>query len=175
VTHLTRRRSLLVALSLVAVAVSVLASCGSSDSAGPPEINYGRDVCSGCHMIISEARFAAAFRDGSGKAHVFDDIGEMVASAVRSGDSDGVTAWVHDYHSERWVDAPDATYVKGGEIVSPMGSNLVAFGDRSAAEAFATEQGGKVLTWTGLASDASAPRSGDGRSDQEPNHQTHER
>jgi len=38
-----------------------LSACSSSDASGPPEIQYGRDICVQCGMIASEAKFAAAY------------------------------------------------------------------------------------------------------------------
>ncbi|MEI2650935.1 MAG: nitrous oxide reductase accessory protein NosL [Microthrixaceae bacterium] len=137
---------LIAALALVAA----LAGCGGEAATGPPEIHYGRDTCAECHMIISEARFAAAYRDASGSPFVFDDIGDMIEHGRRAGVLDEITAWVHDYESEDWIDAPAAWFVKGGSVATPMAGGIVAFAGRSGAEQYIGDNGGELLRWAEL-------------------------
>lgn len=49
-----------------------------------------------------------------------------------------------------WIDAGSAYFVVGSEARTPAGETAVPFGDRDAAEAFATEHGGEVLGWDTL-------------------------
>lgn len=140
-------RGFLGVLALVVVAAS---ACSGGDSSGPPDISFGRDVCAECHMIISEPRFAAAYRVGSEKPLVFDDIADMVTHANKAGDVDRMKAWVHDYPSEKWMNATDAWYVRSVEIQTPMGGGVVAFRQRDEAEQFKREHDGELLRWKGL-------------------------
>lgn len=156
------RRELLVSVATFCSAVAVgtaVGACGDDGAAGPPEIIYGRDVCAECHMIISEARFAAAYRDAKGEPFTFDDVGDMVTFAKRSDVVDTMTAWVHDYNSEKWIDAKSAHYVRGSSVVSPMGHNTVAFAKASEAEEFQKENGGKVIAWSELLKAEATPQS----------------
>lgn len=139
--------ALVLALALVLVTGVAVAGCGGDEAAtGPPEIEYGRDVCTECHMIISEARYAAAARDADGEPFVFDDIGDMFTYAARTGIVDDGAFWVHDYDTEEWVDARTAWYVRS-DLETPMGHGVVAFGAVEAAEAFAEGRDGEVLRW----------------------------
>ena len=144
------RRAAVAALASVLMAGLSAAACGGSDPNAPPKLNYGRDVCVECGMIISEARFAAAYRLAGGKERRFDDVGDMVVYGRKTGDLDKAKAWVHDYRTRRWLDARKAWYVAGDAVDTPMGRGVVAFAKRSAAADFARERQGTVLDWNGL-------------------------
>lgn len=138
-----------------AVATALLAGCGEARPAGPqpPEIAYGRDVCEQCGMVISEARFACATVLEDGTAHKFDDLGDMVLYHFDRPDQKVVAYFAHDYNSEAWIRAENAFYVQSDAIKSPMGHGLAAFEAATAAEAFATEVGGRVLNFDGMRAD----------------------
>ncbi len=142
-----KTRHLLLLLALVALAI---ASCGGSDDAlSPPEIRYGEDVCDHCNMIISEPRFAAAYSTTAGDTRRFDDIGEMFLYAHERGEE--VRAfWVHDYHSEAWVEAAQATFVHDPQVTTPMGWSILAFGAEGDAQSYAQGAGVETLTFSEL-------------------------
>ena len=119
--HVCNRRLF---LGGVALAPLVLAGCGGeqADAAAPPEITYGRDVCSRCGMIISEERYAAGLVAGDGTAALFDDLGEMLQS-VREEGLQGRRAWVHDWARWEWIDATSAVYVRGEQETPGQGGD----------------------------------------------------
>lgn len=134
-------------LVILASTALVLASCGDEVSADePPKIKFGEDTCSRCNMIISEEKYAAALVDKDGKAMIFDDIGEMIVVVQEEGLNDR-RAWVHDYDTVEWVDATKAFFMDSHENMTPMGTAVVAFGTREAAEKLATERSGTVRDW----------------------------
>lgn len=137
------RRAFLVAL----VAVS-LSGCQASRER-PPQIRYGRDRCAQCGMIISEARFAAAYLTREGTWRSFDDIGDMLAFS-KAHREDVAVFWVHDYEGEAWLKADSAFLVKSSELHTPMGHGIVALGDRERAEQLARQVHGSVFTFTEL-------------------------
>lgn len=157
---MTRTRLALAAVAVLAGVAVLVGACGGGGDK-PPEIAYGRDTCAECHMIISEPRFAAAYRTPDGTERKFDDIGDMVAFGVRQNQLADAKAWVHDFESEEWLDAREATYVVGdaGVIDTPMGRGVLAFSERSAAEAFASGKAAKVVTWDELVANPPAPGS----------------
>lgn len=134
---------MILALGMPAVA----GACGGSGSDGPPEIVLGRTECEQCHMIITELRFAGAYRTAAGEEHRFDDIGDMVEYAQQHGEVDGSTFWVWDYDSEQPLEAPEATFVRSPELSTPMDWALAAFAAPDAAEELAESTGGEVLSW----------------------------
>ena len=141
------------AAGLGVIVALFLAACGGDGPSGPPDIDYGRDVCTDCNMIISEPRFAAAFREESGEEALFDDIGDLVRYGHQKGVLADVRAWVHDYDDESWIDAADAWFVKS-DIQTPMASGLVAFAKEDDATTFASDHDGEVFRWTHLVANA---------------------
>lgn len=137
------------ALLLFYAAALLLTACGSEvDFDRPPEIVYGEDICERCSMIINEARYAAAYVTEDGQAHLFDDIGGMLAH-IEEATGDVVVFWVHDFDNEQWLTAEEAHYVKG-DHVTPMGFGIIAFAGQERAESWAAEQGGMVMTFSDL-------------------------
>lgn len=133
-----------------ALAALLLASCRTPIPGDPPKIVFGRDACARCGMMISESRFASGYVDASGQSVVFDDVGELLAAAKDP--SFSKAAFVHDFEGDAWVRAEAAFYVHVPALATPMGSGVVAFKDRSRAEAFAGPRGGgPVLDWKAIA------------------------
>lgn len=149
----TRRRFLVLlgaagaAAGGVAIGVTALPSDSNGSASGPPAIRYGEDNCALCGMVIADPRHAAAWRDASGKAARFDDIGCMVNKLRRDAPGTGTTFYVHDYNDESWVEAPDATFVIAPSIKGPMAYGLAAFDTAAEAEALARDHRGTVHDW----------------------------
>ena len=97
---------------------------GTSD--GPPRITYGNESCARCGMLIGDARFAAAWRDAGGHETHFDDIGCMIVKSRETPPASPARFWVHDFHTEAWIDAETAAYVQDDSIKSPMAYGLAA-------------------------------------------------
>jgi nitrous oxide reductase accessory protein NosL len=142
-----RRRFLSAGIALPLGAIVVGGACSSGGADGPPEIVLGRTECEQCHMIITELRFAGAYRTPDGAEHRFDDIGDMVEHAQQNGEVEGSTFWVWDYDSEEPMEAPGATFVRSPELRTPMDWALAAFSEPAAAEELAESTGGEVLSW----------------------------
>ena len=140
---------------LAALVVLALAACAPGQpEMAPPDIVYGETLCVECSMIISDARFAAGYAHevaaGRYESKAFDDIGDMLVHAGKHAE-DQITAWyVHDYASEAWLDAGQATYVVSPQLPTPMGYGILAFAERGAAERAASEADGRLLTWEEL-------------------------
>lgn len=127
----------------------LLAACAPpATGPQPPEIAYGHDLCEECGMIISEAKFAAATVLKDGQARKFESIADMMTYHMMEHPDQVVVAWfVHDYNSEKWIDAPTAVYVLSEAINAPMPPGLAAFEEQAEAEAFAATVNGTVLTY----------------------------
>ena len=133
---------------LLVVLALLIAACGNADASGPPEINYGRDICVECGMIVSEARFAAAYRLADGSDKIFDDLGGLLLYSRETGDVlDPATTWVHDFETEEWVAVDDAYFVPTLSVSSPMGHSIVSFSDEARATSFAADVDGEVILW----------------------------
>lgn len=129
---------------LVATLAVLLSGCGPGiDPSAPPEIRWGVDECSHCRMIIAEARYAAAGRSTDGTEARFDDLLGARELAEEPGDS--WRLWVQT--EAGWTPAEDAWYVRDPEEITPMGSGLLAFSERAAAERRALDAGTEALDW----------------------------
>ncbi|HVS02634.1 MAG TPA: nitrous oxide reductase accessory protein NosL [Thermoanaerobaculia bacterium] len=133
----------------------LLAACATApDAALPPEIRWGVDECSRCHMILSEERFAAAARSETGEEARFDDL-ECAADYLAAGGAGGWTTWV--VTDAGWRRAGDAWLVYEQDLVTPMGSGLVAYASEQAARDRALAPGSQVLRWQELTGAAGEP------------------
>lgn len=149
----TRRRFLaIVGIGFPVAAASVagihlLPSEGTAT--GNPTIRYGENTCARCSMVISDPRYAAAWREESGREALFDDIGCM-AHQEHDVNPRVASYFVHDNGSEAWVDALQAAYlVDTKQFVTPMAYGIAAFETRAAAVAKAGT-GDQVLVWAEL-------------------------
>lgn len=132
----TRRRFLALlgggALVAGAAAGGYMVLPGDEPVGGPPRIRYGEEPCIQCGMIISDERFAAAWRAGRDERH-FDDIGCMVAY-FRKHHPEGETQYfVRDFGGDAWLDPTVAALVRAPGIKSPMSYDIAAFATRDAA------------------------------------------
>jgi len=104
-------------------------------------------------MIISDERFASAYRTVDGAERRFDDIGDMaVYHSVRA--ENVMAFWVHDAETLEWLKATHAWFVRSGETMSPMGHGLAAYGSEAQAIVAAEAIGGAVVRWNEVLSDA---------------------
>ncbi len=143
-------------LLFVSLFLLVLAACGSgADLDTPPEILYGQDPCDQCGMIINEPRFAASYVTTSGDVHRFDDIGEMLAYDQEHQENVHIY-WTHDYNTEAWLNAANASIVYSPILATPMAWNLAAFANQADAAQFAAENEGIVTTFTALQQEIAA-------------------
>ncbi len=133
-------------LSLALAALLLSVSCRRFATGDIPKIVFGRDACSRCGMLVSEARFASGYVDESGNSVIFDDVGEMLSAAAED-PSFAKTVYVTDVEDGDWARADAAVYVRTPSLATPMGSGMAAFKDRARAEAFAKRSGGGVLDW----------------------------
>lgn len=142
---------------LLVLSLSVILAAGciqGAESAAPPDIRYGEDLCVDCNMIINDVRFASALAyevtAGRFESVAFDDIGDMLNYADHHPELKVTNWYVHDYNSEEWLDATTAHYVFSEQIQSPMATGAAAHAELAAAEQMAAHLQGALLTWDEL-------------------------
>jgi copper chaperone NosL len=118
------------------------AACGGD--IGPPRIELDRSACDRCGMLISEPRFAAAYRAGSRSA-VFDDVGCLL-DALDEENSAGSAAsvWFLD-EEEEFRTAAEVVFVQSDDLATPMNGGIQALARRADAEAVAAAVGGSIV------------------------------
>lgn len=149
-------------LAAIALSAIFLGACGDEARADePPKIEYGRDTCDRCNMIISEERYASGLVNEDADKLIFDDIGEMIAFIQDDpGTYDAWRVWVHDYDTIEWIDGESAFYVHGTDVITPMAMGVLAFETEEAATTFAAENSGSVVDWETLLTDWMMPMHG---------------
>lgn len=116
---------------ILLVVLAQLTACSGKPDKGPKKINWDRDTCARCRMVLSDRKTAAEIRyfpqGKRSKVDVFDDIGCAILwlDARPSLKKDPRTEiWVIDHRTGEWIDARKATYI-GGKI-TPMEYGLWA-------------------------------------------------
>ena len=123
---------------------SVLAFMSCQQS-GPKDFLLGKDQCDNCKMTITELKYAAELITQKGRVYKFDDISCM--TMYESSNPDKATnakKYVIDFPSEKFLETTKATFIKGGNIKSPMGGNTQAYQNKSAAEKAAATLGASL-------------------------------
>lgn len=125
-----------------------IVGCGSQDQ-GSPRIRYGEETCDRCRMIISEKRFAAAYRTESGALRKFDDLGCGVLHQKEQGET--ITQfWGYDYEETDWLDVRQAFLVHSSELLTPMGYGIAMVTTADKAAALAEKVNGQIVQFDQL-------------------------
>ncbi len=130
--------------------LALLASCQPTPLSGPPELKLGHQECGDCGMLINEDRCCAAIlvdSDGHREHVLFDDIGCLLELRTTKPNTKILEHWVRDYSARTWVKSESAFYLMSEKLRTPMGSWIVAFASRRAAEAVQKDHEGRILTW----------------------------
>ena len=134
--------------SIVFVIGLIMAGCGTQDS-DPPRIRYGEETCDRCRMIISEKRFAAAYRTESGALRKFDDLG--CAALHRKEQEETITQfWGYDYEETDWLEVRQAFLVHSSELLTPMGYGIAVLPTAEKATALAEKVDGRIVQFDQL-------------------------
>lgn len=102
---------------------------------GPEPIRWGVDACEQCRMILSDRRFGAEFVSNKGRIYKFDDVEEL--GRYLEAHPQAGQAYVTDGESGNLVPAETAAFILAEAIQSPMGSHVMSFADRTAADRYA--------------------------------------
>ncbi len=111
----------------------VLLACSGEPETGPEKVNWSRDTCERCRMMVSEPDFAAQVRyfaeNNKSKVATFDDIGcAVIWLEEGSWSSDERTEiWVVDHRNKEWINARTATFIPDRN--TPMNYGLGAQSD----------------------------------------------
>ena len=129
---------------LAGIAFAALMSACAANAGGPPEIQVDRSSCSHCTMLISEARYAAAYHLEGKETRIFDDIGCLLDALKKEGNTPS-RFWFMDANAARWIDGERAVFVRSEEIRTPMSGGITAYADQGAAERAASKYHGAIV------------------------------
>lgn len=119
-----------VALLLGGVAAPVLGALHGCAASEPRPIDYGRDECAFCRMVVSEPRFATALVTATGRTIAFDSVECLAGYVMRQRarrERAPRSLWVSvDARPGRLAPAQDARYLRDSGTPSPMGKGIRA-------------------------------------------------
>jgi copper chaperone NosL len=113
-------------------------------------INYGKDECEYCRMMITDNKYGAEVVTDKGKIFKFDSIECLIEFALEKNSVGDVNQsfLVTDYSKPaELIDAKTAFYVHNDNVRSPMGLNVSAFKTEQDLNSFIETNGGKKLNW----------------------------
>lgn len=119
-------------LSVFLLVVFSFLGCQEKSASGPAKINWDRDMCDRCVMVISDRKNTVQLRDPStNKLYKFDDIGCMAIWFIDEDIKfkDKAAIWITDVESGEWIDARAAFYTSGN--ITPMGFGFSAYKNKS--------------------------------------------
>ena len=106
------------------VIVAAIGGCAPAVD-GPPEIRVDRSACAHCTMLISEPRYAAAYRiEGAYKS--FDDVGCLLNALADERSDAVVRLWFRDVRDDAWITEEQAMFVRADSLRTPMAGGIVA-------------------------------------------------
>ena len=129
---------------ILIAALAVSGGCRATAD-GPPVVELDRTVCARCGMLVSDIRFAAAYRESGSEPRVFDDIGCLQNSVRGLKNLGATTFWFHDAVDEKWIEGRGSVFVASPELHTPMAGGYLAFRDAAAAGRETAVRRGRVV------------------------------
>lgn len=139
----------------MAALLLLAAGCSETKVSRPVPVELGsEDACTVCGMIaIDYPGPTAQIHYENGKVDVFCCTLDMFTFYLSPGRPKHITeVFVNDMAKAdwkkpegHWIDARDAFYVFGGNVMVAMGEALVPFLDQKDAEVYRKEHGGKIV------------------------------
>lgn len=142
----------------IAVAMLVCATACERTSASPAEVDTAHDICTSCHMIVSDVRFAAQIVAPNEEPRFFDDFGCLTTYLTKTTLSESATVYVADHRTRAWVPARQAIYSRLETTAAPMGSHIVAHASPSSRDADPEARAMTAVTFEDVFAAARLPR-----------------
>jgi len=119
--------------------------------AGDPKPPTAKDRCSVCGMFVAKyPPWVATVVFNDGTQVFFDGPKDLFRYLLNLEDYDAADreiseVFVKDYYSTAVIDAKDAFFVVGSDVMGPMGPELVPIAKESHAKTFVTDHGGESI------------------------------
>lgn len=133
-------------ISILLFLTSFFYSCTKS----PEPINYGKDECEYCRMMITDKKYGSEIITVKGKIYKFDSIECLIEFSLEkniAGDVNQMFFTTNFSKPEELINAANAFYIHNDNFRSPMGLNVSAFKSESELNSFHSANGGTKLTW----------------------------
>lgn len=120
----------LAALGVVIAAIALLVRSSGDLPGDVQPIEWNRQPCAHCQMLIGEPHHSAQLITKGGDVHSFDDPG-CAFRFIAERTPEVHRLWFHHGATDRWVASDEVTFTTGGR--TPMGSGLVVVDPGTAA------------------------------------------
>lgn len=133
-------------ITLIA-AVTFIVACGAE----PEPINYGKDNCEYCKMLITDSKYGAELITQKGKIFKFDSIECLAAYSDLRNPKEINTMWVVNFYQPNdLINVNDSHFLLSENLRSPMGLYLSAYKEESNLLEIKKQYGGKKINWNEL-------------------------
>lgn len=124
------------------IPVIVTGTVAAADGPPPPG---AKDRCATCGMFVAKyPSWVATIEYADGSRKYFDGPKDLFKYRARDGASAvEIEIWVTDYYTTKPMKARDAFFVRGSDVLGPMGAELVPLASREFAESFRADHGGE--------------------------------
>ena len=130
------------------ILILLIALFGCSKETKP--INYGKDDCAFCKMLVMDNRYGSEIITDKGKILIFDSI-ECLANYIaekKEPRSAYHSYWVSSYAEPgKLINAEKAIYLKNDALKSPMGLNVLAVESDAQLSPITKEFGGEKINF----------------------------
>lgn len=139
--------------AFIAGVVALWAGAVLAQGAAMPPKPGAKDLCPVCGMLVSKyPNWVATIVYKDGHAHHFDGAKDLfkfwhdpAKYAAGHRREDMASIWVTDFYDLKPIDARQAWYVTGSDVLGPMGHELVPLASREDAAEFLKEHKGKRM------------------------------
>ena len=138
-------------LLLVAVLCALVLGVGGAIHAADPPPPTAKDRCGVCGMFVAKyPNWAATVIFADGTQVFFDGPKDLFRYILNLEDYKAENreiseVFVTDYYSTALIDAKDAFFVSGSDVMGPMGPELVPLSKEAHAKTFALDHGGELI------------------------------
>ena len=140
-------------LGFVLLLAALLQAAQTVSAPQPPAKPTEDHKCPVCGMFVADypgVLAAVVFKDGAtaffdGCKDMFRylfDVGTYAPGRTRS---DVAAVWATDYYSLKWTDGAKAVFVRGSDVLGPMGNELIPFAKENEAREFMKDHKGEAL------------------------------
>ncbi len=102
--------------------------CEKGDNQAPAKIQWDRDMCDRCVMVLSDRKHTLQLKDpNTRRVYKFDDIGCMVLwfNEENIEYKESVAIWITDTNTGEWINAREAFYTTNN--ITPMAFGFSAY------------------------------------------------
>lgn len=146
-----RRKSLTWRGAYRIAAPALLMICCLACTPEPEPIQFGRDQCHYCKMMISDPNFGAELVTDKGKVFKFDAVECLLHYQREEAEARYAYTLAVAYDTPGQLhEVQQLHYLISPALPSPMGANLSAYTDPSAARSMQGERGGELFDWASL-------------------------